>query len=218
MNIYEEIERFYLKKNPKMKGFLYFDRYVILCFVAMLFVAFFYFRTFTFLQSFLFVFGCFFVLLLGYFFFRFFFLPKTVQYNHSELVKLLISYHVSSKEDLAFIITHFRNKKGFKVKSDDYLNIIAVILSISAFLMAGFDSTEDTFQFSSFVGVIVVAIFAFFFLYALKKILGLWKAIDEEFYSEIESDLTVIYLNFDHYFPKYSYFRKIYKKLVDKAE
>jgi len=114
-------------------------------------------------------------------------------------VAVLKKYNVKTRKDIELLIMHYRRLQPQKVSSSFSAGGVALTISLAAFLLAGYDRSNDAFFSSMFVmilisiGFIIIGYASIFFIKTLFN-------VKDDLYRDLEEKLTIIYLNYSKLF------------------
>lgn len=204
MNVYDEIEKFYLEKNSKIKflkniDFVFGVGFIII-FISMII-------SFLFLPSEIsdIILSIISIIITICFLLVTLFKEKMVKFSLDSfdpcsdmkgIVKILKANNVCSKKALEIIILYFKDRKSLNTKSDNFYNILSMIIAIAAYSISIYNNVEITDALSMIIFAALIVLLS----YLLRWTFSLFSNFNDELYSKIEGDLTYIYLNYDLYF------------------
>lgn len=174
MNIYEEIEKFYLEKDSKIKLLRNMD-YVfgtvfIMIFVSMVVsVLFLPFKISEIIINIITLIVTIFSLIVTIFkerMVKFLLGSFDSCYDIDGVIKILKANNACSKKALEIVILHFRNRKSLNTKSDNFYNVLSMVIAIAAYSISIYNNVKITDALSMIIFAALIVLLGYLLRWA----------------------------------------------------
>lgn len=139
--------------------------------------------------------------------------------NIMNLVDILKSNNITTKDKLNQCILHYRKKCSNEIKNSFWGNVITLIITLASFMVVGYDEELRVIDYeklsvalSSAIGIII---FMYIIIYDLKCFIDGILVPKDKLYDELEDNLTYVYMNFDKYFKNIDKKESVFKRYFD---
>lgn len=124
--------------------------------------------------------------------------------NILNLIKILESNNITTKDELNQYILHYRSKIPNKIKDSFIGFLVTLIIALASLVIVGYDEETKLINFDkigvaieSSIGIIIIV---GIITYIFKMFIDGFLLPKDKLYDELEENLTYIYINFDKYF------------------
>lgn len=125
------------------------------------------------------------------------------QNTRANLLTLLMKHNIKSKSNIKLIIDYYNAKRPIAIQSSPLGWFLSLVIALASFIEIAYDSqtssidyTKISIIFSSAIGMCIVSgMIVIFIKIAINSVILQKKRV----YSELEEDLTYIFLNFDKF-------------------